>query len=249
MSHSNFDEQFYLARVAEHCERYEDMIEFLKALQTKEDDLTVDERNLLSVAYKNAISERRTAWRAFTSIAQNKKYEKYLTSINKYKDQVVTEMQTICDQVKEVIDSHYITRARDAESLVFFHKMKADYFRYMAEVSSGTKLDNIKIEALEIYKKANEEAESLSISHPIKLGLALNYSVFHFEIMDEPKKACALAKEVFDKAINEIDDVEESQYKDSAMILQLLRDNITLWNTQLEEDEDDDGKDDDVIDI
>ena len=73
------------------------MIEFLKALQTKEDDLTVDERNLLSVAYKNAISERRTAWRAFTSIAQNKKYEKYLTSINNYKDQVVKEMQSICD--------------------------------------------------------------------------------------------------------------------------------------------------------
>ena len=49
--------------------------------------------------------------------------------------------------------------------------------------------------------------------------------------MNEPKKACDLAKSVFDSAINEIDDVDEAQYKDSAMILQLLRDNITLWNT------------------
>ena len=70
-----------------------------------------------------------------------------------------------------------------------------------------------------MYKKANEEAEKLSISHPIRLGLALNYSVFYFEIMQEPRKATELAKEVFDQAINEIDDVEESQYKDAAMIL------------------------------
>jgi len=67
--------------------------------------------------------------------------------------------------------------------------------------------------------------------------------------MGEPKKACELAKNVFDNAINEIDDVDEAQYKDSAMILQLLRDNITLWTTQLEEEEADENRDDDVIDI
>ena len=98
----------------------------------------------------------------------------------------------------------------------------------MAEVTSGDKLQQIKNSALEVYEQANGEAEKLSISHPIRLGLALNYSVFYFEIMNEPKKACELAKSVFDNAINEIDDVDEAQYKDSAMILQLLRDNITL---------------------
>lgn len=215
----NYDEQFYLARVAEHCERYEDMIDFLKILQSKNDDLTVDERNLLSVAYKNSISERRTAWWAFTSIAGNKKYEKYTNSIVAYKAQVVEEMQHICDQVVEVIDNHFLTKAKDSESKVFFYKMKADYFRYMAEVSSGPKLEAIKKQALEIYEKANAEASKLAISHPIRLGLALNYSVFYFEIMGQPKQACDLAKTVFDTAINEIDDVDESQYKDSAMIL------------------------------
>ena len=80
------------------------MIDFLKVLHEKTEDLTVDERNLLSVAYKNSISERRTAWRAFTSIAQNKKYEKYSKSIESYKEKVVTEMQEICDKVVAVID-------------------------------------------------------------------------------------------------------------------------------------------------
>jgi 14-3-3 protein epsilon len=142
---SHFEEQFYLARVAEHCERYEDMIDFLKVLQEKDDeDLTVDERNLLSVAYKNAISERRTAWRAFTSIGQNKKYEKYIMSIDDYKEKVVSEMQNICDQVVKVIDDHFLKKAKEAESKVFFYKMKADYFRYMAEVTTGNRLDDIK---------------------------------------------------------------------------------------------------------
>ena len=171
------------------------------------------------MAYKNAISERRTAWRAFTSIEQNKKYDKYKGSIQAYKDKVVSEMQSICDKVVEVIDKYFLQKAKDAESKVFFYKMKADYFRYMAEVTNGAKLDQIKRQALEIYEKANEEASKLSISHPIRLGLALNYSVFYFEIMNEPKKACDLAKGVFDSAINEIDDVDEAQYKDSAMIL------------------------------
>lgn len=97
---SHFDEQFYLARVAEHCERYEDMIDFLKVLRDKDEDLNVDEWNLLSVAYKNSISERRTAWRAFTSIAQNhKKYARFIPSIDAYKEKVVNEMQAICDEV------------------------------------------------------------------------------------------------------------------------------------------------------
>ena len=84
------------------------------------------------------------------------------------------------------------------------------------------------------------------VSHPIKLGLALNFSVFYFEIMNQPKEAWKLAKNTFENAINSIDDMKEDEYKDAAMILQLLKDNITLWNAEFE---DDDNKDDDVIDI
>ena len=228
---SHFDEQFYLARVAEHCERYQDMIQFLEVFKEKSEDLTVDERNLLSVAFKNSITERRTAWRAFTAIAQKKSQQKYADSIKNYKDKVVEEMQGICDQVVADIDTYYLPKAKDSESLVFFYKMKADYYRYMAEVTDSDRLESIKKSALDVYEKANAEADKLPISHPIRLGLALNYSVFYFEILNKPKEASDIAKKIFDQAINEIDDVDESQYKDSAMILQLLRDNITLWNT------------------
>ena len=245
MAAPDFEEKIYLARVAEQCERYDDMIEFLGILKTKKDDLTTDERNLVSVAYKNEITTRRSAWRAISTIASNSKYEQYADVLKKYNDQIVGEMESIWNDIKELCDNHFIKNADDAESEVFFSKLKGDYFRYMAEVTTGDKLSQYKNEALEAYKQAQKDSEELLVSHPIKLGLALNFSVFYFEILGEPKKACDLAKKTFEEAINAIDDMKEDDYKDAAMILQLLKDNITLWNAEFEDEDDDkDGKDD-----
>ena len=119
----------------------------------------------------------------------------------------------------------------------------------MAEVTTGEKLATFKNEALNAYSDAKKAAESLLVSHPVRLGLALNFSVFYFEIMGQPGEACNLAKETFENAINAIDDMKEDDYKDAAMILQLLKDNITLWNAEFE-DEEGNGKDGgDNIDI
>ena len=243
---SEFEEKIYLARVAEQWERYDDMIDFLKVLKTKKNDLTVDERNLVSVAYKNEITTRRSAWRAISTIASNSKYQQYEGVLKKYNDQIVGEMERIWEEVWELIDVFY-KNADEAESKVFFLKMKGDYYRYMAEVTAGEKLTEFKNKAQAAYESAQTAAEKLMISHPIRLGLALNFSVFYFEIMNQPKKACELAKNTFENAINSIDDMKEDEYKDAAMILQLLKDNITLWNAEFE-DEDDNKDDRDVLD-
>lgn len=79
------------------------------------------------------------------------------------------------------------------------------------------------------------EAGELKSTHPIRLGLALNYSVFYYEIMSSPDIACKLAKKAFDNAIADLDDLEEDVYPDSASIMQLLRDNLTLWTSDLNE--------------
>ena len=90
--------------------------------------------------------------------------------------------------------------------------------------SSGVK-DNAKT----AYEKAETVAkEELHPTHPIRLGLALNFSVFHYEIMKDPAKACKLAKAAFDDAISELDQLKEDSYKDSTLIMQLLRDNLTV---------------------
>ena len=78
-------------------------------------------------------------------------------------------------------------------------------------------------EAFDISKK------EMQPTHPIRLGLALNFSVFYYEILNNPELACTLAKTAFDEAIAELDTLNEDSYKDSTLIMQLLRDNLTLW--------------------
>ena len=76
----------------------------------------------------------------------------------------------------------------------------------------------------------------MATTHPIRLGLALNFSVFYYEISNNPAKACELAKKAFDDAISELDHVKEDTYKDSTLIMQLLRDNLTLWTSDDRQD-------------
>merc|ERR1712060_1047064 len=129
-----------------------------------------------------------------------------------------------------------ISKATNGESKVFYQKMKADYYRYIAEYSA----DAAKKEAAENAKKAYEEAQKvaekdLAVTHPIRLGLALNFSVFQYEVLSQPEDACKMARTAFEDAIAELDNVAEDSYKDSTLIMQLLRDNLTLWSSDQEE--------------
>lgn len=95
-------------------------------------------------------------------------------------------------------------------------------------------------EAAQASLKAYSDASTLAVSqlaptHPIRLGLALNFSVFYYEVMKEEQKACALAKKAFDDAIQEIDNINEDSVKDATLIMQLLRDNLTLWTSEMHE--------------
>jgi hypothetical protein len=155
-------------------------------------------------------------------------------------------MYKLCNQIVDMIDSKLASKAADVESKVFFHKTKADYFRYMSEVTSGDRLAEVSSKAEDAYNAALKDSESLDAADPIKLGLYLNFSVFHYEVKNDHKQACDLAKNAFDEAINKLDNLEEDKYKDAATILQLLRDNLTLWTAENEQEKDDDDK---VIDL
>jgi len=110
--------------------------------------------------------------------------------------------------------------------------MKGDYHRYLAEFAIGDKRKTSADSSLEAYKAATEVAHTdLAPTHPIRLGLALNFSVFYYEILNAPDQACHLAKQAFDDAIAELDTLSEESYKDSTLIMQLLRDNLTLWTS------------------
>ena len=121
--------------------------------------------------------------------------------------------------------------------LYIFFCRKGDYHRYLAEFQEGDERKKAAEEALLAYKKANDLAsESLKATNPIRLGLALNFSVFYYEILSSPDRACKLAKSAFDDAIAELDSLNEDSYKDSTLIMQLLRDNLTLWTSDMQQD-------------
>src|SRR5271168_5120728 len=107
-----------------------------------------------------------------------------------------------------------------------------DYHRYLAEFATGDKRKQSADKSLEAYKAASDVAVTeLPPTHPIRLGLALNFSVFYYEILNSPDRACHLAKQAFDDAIAELDSLSEESYRDSTLIMQLLRDNLTLWTS------------------
>jgi 14-3-3 protein epsilon len=112
---------------------------------------------------------------------------------------------------------------------------KGDYHRYLAEFAMGEKRKASADKSLEAYKNATEVASTdLAPTHPIRLGLALNFSVFYYEILNSPDQACHLAKQAFDDAIAELDTLSEESYKDSTLIMQLLRDNLVSHTSKKE---------------
>ncbi|KFM63563.1 14-3-3 protein epsilon, partial [Stegodyphus mimosarum] len=124
------EDNVYKAKLAEQAERYDEMVEAMKKVASLDVELTVEERNLLSVAYKNVIGARRASWRIISSIEQkeeNKGAESKLEMIRQYRLQVETELREICQHILDVLDKHLIPTASSGESKVFYYKMKGDY--------------------------------------------------------------------------------------------------------------------------
>lgn len=243
------DANVYIAKLAEQAERYDEMVDAMKKVAELNLELTVEERNLLSVAYKNVIGARRASWRIVSSIEQkeeSKGNEEHVKAIKVYREKIESELTKIADDVLEVLNKNLIPAASTAESKVFYFKMKGDYHRYLAEFATGDMRKTAADNALEAYKSASEIADKeLPPTHPIRLGLALNFSVFYYEIIDNKDNACNLAKKAFDDAIAELDTLSEDSYKDSTLIMQLLRDNLTLWTSDMEGEGDNSDKKED----
>lgn len=242
MSDQAKEELVQKAKLAEQAERYDDMANAMKKVTELNVELSNEERNLLSVAFKNVVGARRSSWRVISSIEQkteNNERKQHL--VKEYREKVEKELRDICRDVLHLLDKFLIAKASSAESKVFYLKMEGDYFRYLAEVAVESasdeyaQRDKVVEKARQSYEKAFEVAKGdMQPTHPIRLGLALNFSVFYYEILNAPDRACQLAKQAFDDAIAELDTLNEDCYKDSTLIMQLLRDNLTLWTSDAE---------------
>ncbi|XP_075873237.1 14-3-3 protein beta/alpha-1-like [Nelusetta ayraudi] len=222
-----------MAQLAEQAERYPDMARYMKSLAEKYSPLETEERNRLSVAYKNVVGALRSAWRVLSSI-ESKNPDPCVTE---YKEKIAGELKEICLEVLTLLNNDLIKEEDEIESKVFYLKMKGDYHRYLAEVADEDK----KQEDIDHSKAAYQAAfdvskDQLQATHPTRLGLALNFSVFYYEIANSPEQACKLAQEAFNEAMSEMEKLPTETFKDSNLILHLLRDNLTLWKSETQGD-------------
>ncbi|GFZ10259.1 G-box regulating factor 6 [Actinidia rufa] len=224
------EQYVYMAKLAEQAERYEEMVSFMEKLvagSTPAGELTVEERNLLSVAYKNVIGSLRAAWRIVSSIEQkeeSRKNDDHVVLVKDYRSKVEAELSQVCAGILKLLDSNLVPSASSSESKVFYLKMKGDYHRYMAEFKVGDERKEAAEDTMNAYKAAQvgdfaivrvlDECffeivklghdlllpdialADLAPTHPIRLGLALNFSVFYYEILNSSDKACSMAKQI-----------------------------------------------------
>eukprot|EP01061_Rhynchopus_euleeides_P037487 TRINITY_DN6392_c2_g1_i1.p1 TRINITY_DN6392_c2_g1~~TRINITY_DN6392_c2_g1_i1.p1 ORF type:complete len:250 (+),score=92.89 TRINITY_DN6392_c2_g1_i1:355-1104(+) len=234
------EETIFMSKICEQANRFSDMVICLKKAIKQNSELSPEERNLLAVAYKQLLSDRRVAWRILSSAEQREEKKgnrDHAKLVGGYRRLIEREITDICQEKLNLLDTSLIPNAQSVEEQVFYLKHKGDYHRYHAEVGGG---DAYRENAHEAYSKASDLAfRSLTNTHPMKLGLALNFAVFTVEILRQHDKGVDIAKRAFDAAVSELESLDEDSYREATALMQLLRDNLTLWAEEsLEEDPD-----------
>jgi len=149
-----------------------------------------------------------------------------------YKKKIEAELYEKCMKIVTTVEGKCLKLAADNESKAFFQKMIGDYFRYVAESAAEDKLQSVKDGAMKGYSEANKLSEDLNPCNPIRLGLALNFSVFYYEVMNNHKQACELGEKALSEALEKIDDVDEETFRDAKSIIELLKENLSLWKEE-----------------
>jgi 14-3-3 protein epsilon len=243
--------------------RRKDVIKQLKSVISYSDArLTMEERNLLSIAYKHVTGTLRTSWRTVENIekqeaASGSAMPREISLIRRQREKIELELADACQDLLDLLDRHLVPAAEAGEERVFYHKMhvyysilkmpisplsmflyrQGDYHRYLAEFARRQQRERSAQLALEAYKASYKHAiGTLPPWHPTRLGVALNFSVFFHDVRGSPDRACHLAKHAFDEAVAAMHATPEHTFRDSLMILHLLRDDIILWSAEMQPD-------------
>jgi len=216
-----------LAKCAERAERYDDMSKFMVARVKLGENLSMEERDLFSHAFKSAIGGRRVA--VAVAIGNETTDNPFAPNAAGYRSLVQNELREVCQQVTDILENYLIPNAQPGEPRVFFLKMAGDYYRYMAEAVNQQD-ENIRINAQTRYAAATEEAKaSLPSAHPVRLGLALNFSVFLHEVVGDAASACRYAQEALQEATIGYESLPPEAQRDAYETISLLQKNLQLW--------------------
>lgn len=230
---SDGDRLIVLARVAERAERYDDMADFMKQRVELGTPLSSEERDMFSAAFKNALTERRMAVRVSVGIAAQEKEEgrdgNFDLAVG-YKSKVGTELYSICAKALSALEQYLVPTAASVEDKTYYLKMQGDYYRYSAEFADGEARQTSAAKAKQAYLEGLQTAQGLHACHSVRLGLALNYSVFLHEVIQDNAGALDTANIALRTAAEEIKQVEPESQAEAIATMQLLQDNLDLWS-------------------
>lgn len=221
----------HLSKISENAGRYEELCLIMKELVQLGGGLGDDDRERFARAYKHVIGEMRAA---FQTLGEEKTFA---VALEDYKGVLRAELAETCTEALGLLKNHLLVSSKSAnlntDAQVFYMTMAADLHRYMAQTLASPKTDVHEREAKDYYRNAFDLAcAHLNPTNSIRLGLALNYAVFHFEVSGDQKNALDLAEKAFNDAIKAMDVLEEDDYEVTTLLMQLLRDNVTLWNIE-----------------
>ena len=234
------EEYIYLSKLYSKAEEYKKVLEFIEEFIKLNPKLDKEECDIVSTGFKNMISDKRSSWFTLNSMERKEKKKKKNTvkEIKEIKSHIENELRETCNKLQEIIDKYLLPNNEEDDTIVFLLKLKADYFRYICEFAEGKEFEYNLNKAEEYYKKAFEISEKkLPIINCNRVSIGLNYAIFLYEVKKDRMAGFDVAQNIFKESMKFIDDLEKSKFRDTLLIIQLLKENIIFWNSEMGDEE------------
>lgn len=239
---SPFSKAVFLAEFCLENSRLEDAMRYSdEAIMSAEAELKEHEREVLVSSYRSFISEKRNALRQLISLDESDKKTnsadfKLISEVRSHLEKIVFDA---CEKFIILINKYIISKTVTHEGKAFFLKIKADNYRYLADISVGDSLITYRQNSLQFYKESIKYSELLNPLNPIRLGTYLNFAVFCYEILSNPLLSVNYASEAFNAGLDELkthneDYLDDPHNRDSLSILQVIKENITEWYNEID---------------
>ena len=219
------------ARVAEEDKDYATVLGCMRDAIERNPSLSSSERTLLASSFNGLCAESREKWKVLADTSEGGREREVKVR--------AAEVEEVCHEALSLVSDVLLPAAKDVESKAFYLKMRADYTSYLDQVTPDSDIfqKSQRLQAaVEAQKAAYGISQELPPTHPVRLGVALNYAVFQHQLK-KPEVALKAAKLAFDEAVQQLDSLSEESYKESTEVMQLLRDNITLWGEEVKKKE------------
>ena len=236
-----YEKNIYMALLAQQCSRYEEMFKYLEDLVIKRNkDLSTKERELLAYGYVSYIkSKRKSLHMVMAYETKEKKTDNsiFLSYIQEYRRTLESDLTQSCQKIIYILDSLLIKKAENNEAKIFYKKLKGDLNRYIAEYAKDELREKVMRDGLAGYQDAMNLSKDLPILNEILLGLALNLSLFYYEVVNERKNAIKIADECIHKVDKEMAGFDEDNENNKVImsLVGLIKENLENWKIEEEE--------------